>query len=445
MNRVLFENGMIITVNPRDDVIALGWLLVEDDVIAGMGGGRYEGGLKIDQRINASGKCILPGIVDVHTHVCGSLFKALTEDGPNAFYDLALPMEDVLTPESTYRLSLLGLLECLKGGVTCINDIYHFMSSTARATADMKMRGVLAQKIIERNLGRIRYDDYTLLPKEGEWRLEAGVRLIEEYHNSENGKILCKLGPHATDTISMELARKIRDLGDRYGVGFHIHVAQKQKEVDFLRREYNCTPVEYLCETGLMRENTTAAHCVLVSDRDIELLGAGGITVAHCAEMSGKRGSLPPMKKFADQKVKFCLGTDWVTMDSWTSMRFAICADRMMGCDLDDINARVALRKSTIEPAIHLGLGDKIGSLETGKQADIIMIDMKNANLVPVFQDLIATIVYNANRHDVEFVMIAGEILVRERELLIADEAEILRDGQRTAMELYNQFMGTGH
>lgn len=437
--KTLLENGIIITENPQDDVYLNGWILIEDDKIVDMGEGSYAGEAVPDRRINAEGNCVLPGLVDVHTHVCGSLFKAMTEDVPGAFYGLALPMERLLTPEYTYQLSLLGTLECVKGGVTCINDIYHYMSSTAKAVEDIGIRGVLAHKILERDLSKICEGDYTLLPQEGQKRLQENIDLIEAFHGK--GKIICKFGPHATDTISMDLARQIYDLGQKYGVGYHIHVAQKTEEINFLQREYGCTPVEYLRETGLLCEKTTAAHCVYVNDTDLDLLANGGLTVAHCGEMTGKRGQYPPMKRFVDLGIKFCIGTDWVTMDPWTAMRISIIGDRMMGCGLADMNAHTALRKMTIEPAKHLGLGHLIGSLEVGKQADIIMVDRKKASMVPLANDPIATLVYNANGNDVSFVMVAGETLIQDYELVSGNEKEILEDGQAVSNEIYEAYL----
>jgi 5-methylthioadenosine/S-adenosylhomocysteine deaminase len=156
--------------------------------------------------------------------------------------------------------------------------------------------------------------------------------------------------------------------------------------------------------------------------------------------MSGKRGNLMPVKKMYDAGVKVSFGTDWVTMDPWTAMRTAIIVDRIGGCGLDDMNARIALRKSTIEPAIHLGLGDRIGSLEVGKQADLIMMDLNTPRLRPVFDEPIPSLVYNANGADVDTVMVAGEILVQNKTLLKADMGELLRDAQKVATELYDAY-----
>ena len=428
----LIKNAVVLTVDPADTVWLRGWILVQGERIAKMGEGDAPAPEEGWRVIDAAGKAVMPGIVDVHTHVCGSLFKGMTEDAANGFYGLALPMERLLTEENTYTLSLLGAAECLLAGVTCINDIYHYMRDTARAVAQLGLRGVLAHKIIETDLAKIQYGDYTRLPAEGEARVEENVRLIEEWHGKAGGRITCKFGPHATDTVSVELAKRIADLGRKYGVGFHTHVAQKPQEVQFLRESIGMTPVEYLCETGLMGEDLTAAHCIYTGDRDIRLLAKGGCMVAHCAEMSGKRGNLMPVQKMYAAGVKVGLGTDWVTMDPWTNLRTAIVVDRIGGCSLEEMNARLALRRATIEPARHLGLGEEIGSLEPGKKA--------SPSLRPIFDDPAATIAYNAGRGDVELVMVDGEILVEDHRLLRCEEAELLADGQQVAEEIYRKY-----
>ncbi len=439
--KTLIKNSILITVDAEDTIYQRGWILLEGERIADLGEGDPAPELKADEVVDASGMAVLPGIVDVHTHVCGSLFKAMTEDPVGAFYGLALPMEKLLTPEYTYVLSMLGAIECLKAGVTCINDVYHYMRSTARAIDELGMRGVLAQKIIETDLATIQFNDYTRIPEEGRARVEENCRLIEEYHGRD-GRIFCKFGPHATDTVSVELAKRIKELGDFYHVGFHTHVAQKTNEVEFLKETYGLTPVEYLCETGLMGEDLVAAHCVYTTDHDLALIEKGGATIAHCAEMTGKRGQFPALDKIYKSGIRMAYGTDWVTMDPWTNMRISIIVARMSGCSVECPDAHEALRRSTIIAAKALGLDDRIGSLEKGKQADIVLMDMQSANLTPVFDDPVATLVYNANRHDVDSVWVAGKPLVRGRKLLCADEAEILRDGQQIAGRIYESYRG---
>lgn len=439
----LIKNGVVITADPQDRVFLKGWVLLRDDRIEALGEGCPDAALRADRVVDAAGMALLPGIVDVHTHVAGTLFKGLTEDPENGFYGLALPMEQHFTEEYAYPLARLGAVECLKAGITCINDVYHYARQTARAVDELGMRAVLAQQIHEVDLASIRTGAYTPDPREGEARLEEACRLIEEYHGRD-GRIFCRFGPHAVDTVSMPLARRIADLGHRYHVGFHTHAGQSAAELAHLKETCGLSPIEYLCETGLMGKDLVVAHCILCTDHDLELLQRGGATLAHCPEIYCKRGFFPPVEKIYGSGIHLAYGTDWVTMDPWTNMRTAVMAARLRGCKLCDPSAHTALRLSTIEPAKALGLDDRIGSLEVGKQADLVLLDLRSPSLTPLFDDPVATIVYNANRNDVDTVWVAGRTLVENRRLRTADEAEVLAEGQRAAGAIYDKFRAGG-
>ena len=246
MNRVLFENALLITVDDQNNIIRSGWLLVEEDRIAALGEGRFEGDRSGITTVDATGRALLPGIVDAHTHVAGSLFKGLLEDDPNGFYGFALPMEGQLTREDVYHLSLLGAWECMQAGITTINEIYHYSLQVAQALDEIGIRAVVSQNIVDVDIGALRYDDYTRDAAKGEAFLEENIQLIEQYHGKDNGRITCRVGPHATDTVSMELAKKCVAVGQKYGVGFHTHVAQSEREVAQLKASYGLTPVEFL-------------------------------------------------------------------------------------------------------------------------------------------------------------------------------------------------------
>lgn len=438
--KTLIKNGTIITVDAQDRVFKKGWILIENDVIAALGEGAPSEDIVADRSVDASGKVVLPGIVNIHTHVSGTLFKALTEDPDNGFYGLAMTMEQYYTEEYAYALSMLGAAECLKSGVTCINDTYHYAKHTAKAVDDLGMRGVIAQQIHEIEMTSIRSGAYTRIEAEGRKRLEENCDLIERYHGKD-GRIFCRFGPHAVDTVSLELGREIVDLANRYQVGFHTHAGQYPIELDHLKAKYGLSPMEYLREMGMLGENLIVAHGILLSDTDLKLLEDSGAVLAHCPEIYGKRGFLPAVEKIYDSNIRMGYGTDWVTMDSWTTMRTAIMAARWKGCRLANPNAHTALRLSTIEPAKALGLADRIGSLEVGKQADLQMLDLQAPHLVPMFDDPIATLVYNANRNDVTDVWVAGEKVVSDGKLVKADEAEVLKEGQKAASAIYRTYL----
>jgi 5-methylthioadenosine/S-adenosylhomocysteine deaminase len=441
MAKTLISGGTIVTVNQENDSFDEGWILLEDDRIVDLGNGNPPDFGSDVKKIDAKGKAVLPGIVNIHTHVCGSIFKALTEDIEGSFYGLAFPMERFLTPESTYSLSMLGCIESVKFGSTIINDLYHFMRSTAKAVDEIGLRGVLAQKVYEVDLQNLQYDDYSYIPGQGREKLDENIRLIEEWHGKDNGRIQCRFGPHATDTLSMELAKEISDLSDKYKVGIHTHAAQKTKEIEHMKEAYSLTPVEYLKEVGFAGDKLIAAHCVYVNDSDIQILKDTGTNIAQCPEMMLKRGYFPPMRKFLERGLKVSYGTDWVSMNPWDNMRSGIEGARIQGVDVNGIHAKMAFRKSTIEAAEALGMENEIGSLEKGKKADLLIMGLEYAHLQPIFDDILATIVYNATGMEIETVMIDGKTVVSDGKVTTVDEKSVMKDAVGYAHEYYNRQM----
>lgn len=439
--KTLISGGIVITVDEHDTIYRPGWVLIEGNIITQMGKGDPPPFEDV-QHIDAKNYVVMPGIVNAHTHVSGTLFKALTEDDPDGFYGLALPMEKHFTPESVYLLSLLGLIETVKAGSTCINDIYWYMDATAKAVEQIQMRAVLAEKIFESDLTQLQYLDYTRYPEEARKKLQRNIDLIEKYHQKGSGRITCRFGPHATDTCSLELVQEIAELAEQYDVGVHTHAAQKQQEVDFLQETYGLSPIEFLVEAGIANERLVAAHCKLIDDEDLQILKDTGIYVGHCPTMHAKRGFFSPVKEMYDAKINLVLGTDWVNMDPWDNMRFAIGGARLLGVDIDTINAKKAFRMATIEAAKAVGLDHEIGSLEIGKKADIIMVNINQAHLQPMFDDVVATLVYNATGKDVEHVMIDGELIVEHGQLKTVQEQEVIKEATKIAHNIYHKHTG---
>lgn len=439
MRKTYIRCGWIITMNDENTVIRDGCIEISGKWLHRI----HTDTINIFPKedivvIDAPHMVALPGLIDIHTHVCGNLFKGLLEDARDGFYSLALPMEKRLTPEFVYSLSLSGAAECLMGGITMVNDMYHCALSTAQAIDDLGMRGVVAGKIYEADLTRLQYCDHTFNRATGQHRLEENIALIEKYGSGTNDRIFCRFGPHATDTISLDLAKKISLLMEKYNVGCHIHAAQSQREVDFLREAYNLSAIEFLEESGLLCNRTTAAHCLYVDDTDISLLARGGVTLAHCPDMNGsKSGPLAPIYKLYKHNVSIAYGTDWTNSDLWSTMRMGIAVGRLSGCSSDERNALDALRRCTILPARHLGVDHLVGSLEAGKRADLILVDLHHPGLCPIHDDPIATLVYNATARDVDTVIVDGRILVNNKQLISMDSDAIIANAQRVAQHIF--------
>lgn len=193
--QTLLYGAQIITQNEQDEIHKEGWILLEDDRIIGIGAGAPPEAPEGTVKRCLPGQVIMPGIVNIHTHVGGTLFKGLTEDIKGAFYGLAFPMERFITRESMYSISMLGAMEAVKFGSTFIDDLYHFPESTARAAEELGLRGIIAQKIYDPDLQNLHNNDYSSVPGQAAQKLQANVDLYETFNGRGNGRIEIGFAP----------------------------------------------------------------------------------------------------------------------------------------------------------------------------------------------------------------------------------------------------------
>lgn len=449
MSSILIKNGLIIPVDGRNHFIKDGAVAISDNQIVAVGPTdevKRDYG-KAEYVIDASKKAVLPGIVNAHTHVGTMFFKAITEDREMAFYRVALPMEDHVRAEDVYNTSLLGCLETVKAGSTCINDIWHYMTETAKAAEKLGIRAVLANKVKEADLGKIQFGKWELDSNEGLKRLNDNIFLVKNWHGKARGRITCRIGTHATDTLSPELLIKAKEVAKELGVGLHIHVAQSRQEVSHIQGVHGMGCVEFLNSINFLGPDVIAAHCTFISEKEIAILRRTKTNMAHCPMILAKRGAFPPMDKIYQYGINVAYGTDWLSMDPFENMRFAIGITRVKTGSIAMVDAVKALTIATIGGAHALGLEGEIGSLEVGKKADIIMIDLNKPHLVPIrefYKDIIANIVYNANGNDVHTVIIDGRIIVEGHKCITVDEQEVMDVAQETAEDLWvrSEFVG---
>lgn len=433
--RVAIQAGWVVPVDSAFRVIRQGEVVVEDGRIVSVGpaGQTQPPAATV---LSFPGHALLPGLVNVHTHVAGCLFRGLTEDRPDGFYGLALPLERHLGAGATGALSRLGIAEVLLAGCTVIHEIYHHPAETAQAAADLGVRAVVAHKIFDTDLTTIRSGERAPIPDEGVRRLRENVELFDKWHGAGDGRILVRFGAHAADTCSPRLLAAISGEARSRGAGLHIHVAQSPEERDFMAAAYGTGSVEFLHDQGFLGPDVVAAHVVYATERGVGLLAATDTAVAHCPAIVAKRGRFAPVKALYAAGVRVGWGTDWVTMDPWDMMRFGISGARLTNHEIGLLSAREALWRSTMGSASALGLAESVGSLEPGKLADLILVDLRQPHLSPL-HDPVTTLVYNATGRDVSHVMIGGRLVVTDRQLLTADVAEIVTEAQDTADRIW--------
>jgi 5-methylthioadenosine/S-adenosylhomocysteine deaminase len=418
-------------------VINDGGLVVEEGRIAAVGKSDevQKAYPKNDIVINGSRSIVLPGLVSAHTHITGAFLRGLTEDRENHFYGFALPLEDYLTEDIAYKINVLGAVECAKYGVTTINDIYHFSDAMARGVSEVGLRGVIAHKIFDVKLRNLQNDDYSRDPEQGVAKLKENVKLIEDWHGKGDGRITCRIGTHATDTCSPELFKAAKQEAVKHGVGIHVHVAQSDREVAYIKRTYNKTSVEFLDSLGFLDQDVLTAHLVRATDSDLDIIKQRGTTVGHCPVIYGKVGMYPHLEKMFAKGIPVGLGVDWLSMDIWENMRQGIAINRILGHDMM-MTAPVVFDLTTMGSARALHMDQKIGSLRPGKAADITIIDKHNAHMAPL-SDPLANVIYYANGGDVRDVIIDGNVVVEDGIIKTANEDEVVEAAQQAAEQVW--------
>jgi 5-methylthioadenosine/S-adenosylhomocysteine deaminase len=384
--------------------------------------------------INAEGKVLIPGLVNTHTHLSMTLMRGLADDIPLETWlnNHIWPVEAELNGEHCYAGALLACAEMIKSGTTCFNDMYFFMDHVARAAEESGIRGMLSH-------GMIDFGDEDKRRQE----FKESIRIIKKCHNTGNGRIKVAFGPHSPYTCSKELLEGVKTEAAKHGVRIHIHVSETQKEVSDILETHGMRPFEYLDEMDFLGNEVTAAHAVWVSDREIEIIKEKNVKLSHNPSSNMKLSSgVSPVAELLAKGICVSMGTDGPAsnnnMDLLEEMKIAALLQKVNTMNPTVLAAEEVFKMSTINGASALGLENEIGTIDLGKKADIVLVNMKTAHLTP-FRNPISHLVYSANGGDVDTVICNGEILMRNRELLTLDETMILEIAENASEDLLSK------
>ncbi|MEW6448016.1 MAG: amidohydrolase [Bacillota bacterium] len=428
--KILIKGVTVIPVTGADKIIRDGAVAVQDGeiVYVGPSGGVPEG---FDEAEVYGGPDMvaLPGFVNAHTHAAMTLFRSYADDLPLMKWleDSIWPLEAKLSGEDVYWGTLLACAEMLLGGTTTFADMYFFMDRVAAAVKECGIRASLSRGLIG-------------VAPNGQRALTESREFIREWHGKADGRITCMLGPHAPYTCPPEYLKKVVSLAEELGVGVHIHVAETKQEIDVIYQQHGCSPVVLLERTGLLDLPVLAAHCVHLSAEDIEILAKKGTAVAHSPESNMKLASgIAPVTKLLGAGVTVGVGTDGAAsnnnLDMLEEMRAAALLQKVANNDPEALPAYTALEMATIGGARALGLGDIIGTIEAGKRADIILLNLRKPHLYPP-HDIVAHVVYAAQAGDVDTVIVDGNVLVEAGWLRTVDTETVMDNARRCALRL---------
>ncbi len=413
---ILIKNGLLVTM--ADDsqtikdnqMIKDGAVLIKNGRIEAVGQTSDFIGADINKTIDAENKIIMPGLVNCHTHLPMSMFRGLADDLPLDVWlnEHIFPAEaSQVNPESVEQWSLHSCNEMLLGGITTCCDGYFHEQNVVQAIQASGMRAIAGQGVID-------------FPAPGvpdpSQRINAAKAFVEK-NKGVSSRIQPAIFCHSPYTCSKETLIEAKQTARDLDVLFQIHVAETKAEAGMIQGLNGQTIIEYLDEIGILDENTLLIHAVWIDDKDIEIIKNRGCKVAHCPESNMKLASgICPATKLIEQGVPVGLGTDGCAsnndLDLFSEMDTVAKLHKVALLDPCAMDAKTTLNMATLQGAKTLGLDHLVGSIETGKQADIILVDTDKPHLIPMF-DVYSSLVYSAKSSDVDLVMVDGQVLVK--------------------------------
>jgi 5-methylthioadenosine/S-adenosylhomocysteine deaminase len=425
---IAIKNGSILTMDGKNSVVEDGQVCIQGDTIIRVGP-RCNDGSDARITIDAKGGLILPGLINGHTHAAMSLFRGLADDLPLMEWlnRYIFPAERKMDAHFVYTGTLLACAEMILSGATTFCDMYLFEDQTAAAAAKAGVRCLA---------GEVLYD----FPSPNYGDLENGFAYTESLIRKWEGHPLISIAvePHSLFTCSPDLLMRANEMALTHHRPLIIHVAETLPEISEIKQRYGKTPVEHLKTLGLLGPHLIADHAVHLNKRDIDQIAEHGVRVVHNPESNMKLASgIAPVPDLLARGVTVGIGTDGCAsnnnLDLFTEMDMAAKLHKARAMDPTVMDAVTVLRMATIEGARALGLQDSIGSIETGKKADIIIVDTNKPHLTPMYNPF-SHLVYAARGSDVSHAVINGQPVMSNRKLLTLELEEVMRHAREKAM-----------
>ena len=418
-------------MDPADRQMANGTVAIMGDSIAAVGPAEAFETWSFNRTIDAAGGLIMPGLINTHTHAAMSLFRGLADDMPLMTWlnDHIFPAESRLTADMVKAGTRLACAELIRSGTTSFCDMYLFEDAVAEAAFESGMRAIV---------GEVLFD----FPSPNYGPIDRGFAYTADLFDKWAGNPLISIAvePHSPYLCNPQLLQTASELASDHEALLIIHLSETHGEVEQIQERYGKTPVAHLADIGILGPNLLACHGVVLSERDIELLAAHQVKVSHNAESNMKLASgIAPVPQMLKAGICLGLGTDGCSsnndLDMFSEMDTVAKLHKVNTLDPTVCSAATILRLATIEGARALGMGEKIGSLEPGKLADIIVIDTAQPHLTPMY-DAVSHLVYAVKGSDVRHSIIHGRPVMLDRHLLSIDEEAVMAQARDLAVTI---------
>src|SRR5713226_9795480 len=425
---MIVRGGTVVTMDGARRVIENGAVAVKSGRIVEIGAtAEIDRNYSAREIVNASGKVIIPGLINGHMHVPMTLFRGLADD-----LDLQewltkyiFPAEAKNVTEEFVRVGTrLGLAEMIRGGTTTYCDMYYFEDAIADETSKAGMRGVLGETVI----------DFPVADNKTNAEAMAYVeRFVKKWQG--NRLIVPAIAPHAPYTVSEDHLKAVRAFSDRTGAPIVTHISETRREVDDSIKAKDASPVDYLNRIGFLNNRVIAAHVVWVTEEELTLLKKLGVGIVHNPQSNMKLASgVAPVPEMLKQDLPVGLGTDGAAsnndLNMWEEMDTAAKLHKLISRDPKVLTAEEAFEMATIRGAHAIHLEREIGSIEKGKRADLVIVDLDDLNQTPYY-NIYSDLVYATKAGDVQTVIIEGRVVMRDRQLLTLNEETIKADARR--------------
>jgi 5-methylthioadenosine/S-adenosylhomocysteine deaminase len=427
---LILSNGVVVTMDSARRVLNPGSVAISGNSIVAVGEPQtIAKQFQARDTIDASGKVIMPGLINTHTHAPMVLYRGLADDLVlmEWLQKYIFPAEaKTVSPAFVRTGTRLAALEMIRSGTTAYVDMYYFEEEIARATKEAGLRGVLGQTIIQFPVPDAK------TPADGIARTEA---FIKQYQKDD--LIVPAVAPHSVYTLDAATLAKTRDLAAKYGVPLIIHLGETEDEIRMSLEQHKLRPVALLDILGFWKPHVIAAHGVWMTSEEIALLGKNNVGVAHNPESNMKLASgAAPVVEYLKAGVALGLGTDGAAsnndLDMFEAMRQAALLHKLVTRDPRAVSAQTALEMATIGGARVIGRQDRLGSIEAGKLADLLVVRMDQPRQTPMY-DPVSHLVYVTRGDDVDTTIVNGKVLMRAGKVQTLNESDVLAEARKAA------------
>ncbi len=445
MSSILIKNGSVVTLNDDKEIFKKGYVFIENDRIAAIGAGdppaAYE---KADQVLDATNMAVMPGMVNAHTHLFQTFIRGLADDKPLLeWLESAIwPVAKDMAPEEAYVAAMIGLMENIRGGATSVIDHQyihadpHNDDGVCRAADESGIRFLLARGWADMNY-------HPTLMEDQERIISETVRLREKYEVNGNGRTRVEFGPLIPWGCTDDTMCKTHDISTKWGSGTHIHVAEARREVEMNLETRGSRHIEWLDDIGVLGPHMQLVHSVWLEDFELDLIEKYKALVVHCPVSNMYLASgVARVPEMLERGITVALGTDGPGSNNNQDMLEVLKTTALLH-KVNTLNAMVLLPEDVLWMACRggaqaFGQPDQIGSLEPGKKADLVLVDLDTPMAMPVHK-VASALVYNTSNRDVDTVIVDGKILMKDKVILFTDEKAMLARARKVCADLFKR------